>query len=192
MNKIKNIVIVFFALSVLLIVIAGYGSFNLGRNIRFYANYRKIQPEMASIQNSVEKLPAVDLSKFKTEVESSKYSQTQLTSSVSQELSGFGMAVMDVSLRSSAGSDNVIRISVKGVVPVDKLNDFLLGVSSIKKFFFVEKMDVSPRISSVQLADRFEKIKGDPRQIEALVKDAEKVSDLKSFMIEMEALAVTN
>lgn len=192
MNKIKNIVIVFFALSVLLIVIAGYGSFNLGRNVRFYANYRKIQPEMASIQNSVEKLPAVDLSKFKTEVESSKYSQTQLTSSVSQELSGFGMVVMDVSLRSSAGSDNVIRISVKGVVPVDKLNDFLLGVSSIKKFFFVEKMDISPRISSVQLADRLERIKGNPGQVEALAKDAEKVSDLKSFMVEMEALAVTN
>jgi len=192
MNKIKNIVIVFFALSVLLIVIAGYSSFNLGRNVRFYANYRKIQPEMASIQNSVEKLPAVDLSKFKTEVESSKYSQTQLTSSVSQELSGFGMVVMDVSLRSSARSDNVIRISVKGVVPVDKLNDFLLGVSSIKKFFFVEKMDISPRISSVQLADRLERIKGNPGQVEALAKDAEKVSDLKSFMVEMEALAVTN
>lgn len=192
MNKIKNIVIVFFALSVLLIVIAGYGSFNLGHNVRFYANYRKIQPEIASIQNSVEKLPAVDLSKFKTEVESSKYSQTQLTSSVSQELSGFGMVVMDVSLRSSAGSDNVIRISVKGVVPVDKLNDFLLGVSSIKKFFFVEKMDISPRISSVQLADRLERIKGNPGQVEALAKDAEKVSDLKSFMVEMEALAVTN
>jgi hypothetical protein len=146
---------------------------------------------MASIQNSVEKLPAVDLSKFKTEVEASKYGQTQLTSSVSQELSGFGMVVMDVSLRSSAGSDNVIRISVKGVVPVDKLNDFLLGVSSIKKSF-VEKMDISPRISSVQLADRLERIKGNPGQVEALAKDAEKVSDLKSFMIEMEALAVTN
>jgi len=117
-----------------------------------------------------------------------KIRRHKLSVDISGEMSRFGMVVMDVSVKQVSG--NEVSVSIKGMVPADRLYDFVLGVSSIDKLFFVRKFETSPRNSPVQIISRLDQIRNNPKQLQALKSDLKGAADV--FNVSMEVLVVTS
>jgi len=105
-----------------------------GENVAFILKYRQSLPKIEALKASVSRIPSgVNVESLKAETEKAKYDATKLSVDISGEMSRFGMVVMDVSVKQVSG--NEVSVSIKGMVPADRLYDFVLGVSSIDKLF---------------------------------------------------------
>lgn len=160
-----------------------------GENVAFMLKYRQSLPKIEALKASVSRIPSgVNVESLKAETEKAKYDATKLSVDISGEMSRFGMVVMDVSVKQVSG--NEVSVSIKGMVPADRLYDFVLGVSSIDKLFFVRKFETSPRNSPVQIISRLDQIRNNPKQLQALKSDLKGAADV--FNVSMEVLVVTS
>lgn len=163
---------------------------SLGENFAFLLEYNKMAPRFSSLETAMSRLPVgVDIESLRKEAEKAKYDSMRLSAEISEEMSRYGMVVMDVSVKQISGKE--VNITVKGVVSADKLYGFLNGISSTNKFFFVKKLDISPRSSSAQIISRFDQIRKNPKQLQALKAELDDAV-LKNFNVDMEAVVVTS
>lgn len=190
-DKTGRIIFLGVILSLLCVVVSGFFGKSIGNDLAFLVQFKKVEPKLDSLNSSISKLPSVEgsLSELKKEIENSKYDSTKLTAEVSNEMSRLGMVVMDVSVKQTSGEE--VLLSVKGVVSSAKLKEFMLGVSSVKKLFFVKKIDILPRNSAVQIISRFEQLQRNPKQLQSL-KAGVNEAGLDNFNVEIEALVITS
>jgi len=161
-----------------------------GENIAFLFQYRRSLSKINSLETSLSRMPSgVSADSVRAEIEKSKYDSTKLSADISESMSKYGMVVMDVSVRQTSGKE--VTVSIRGVVPADRLDGFILGISSMDKLFFVKKLDIAPRNSSAQIISRLDQLRQNPKQFQA-VKSEIKESDLSTFNVEMEVLVVTS
>jgi len=161
-----------------------------GENIAFLFQYRRSLSKINSLETSLSRMPSgVSADSVRAEIEKSKYDSTKLSADISESMSKYGMVVMDVSVRQTSGKE--VTVSIRGVVPADRLDGFILGISSMDKLFFVKKLDITPRNSSAQIISRLDQLRQNPKQFQA-VKSEIKESDLSTFNVEMEVLVVTS
>jgi len=161
-----------------------------GENIAFLFQYRRSLSKINSLETSLSRMPSgVSADSVRAEIEKAKYDSTKLSADISESMSKYGMVVMDVSVRQTSGKE--VTVSIRGVVPADRLDGFILGISSMDKLFFVKKLDITPRNSSAQIIGRLDQLRQNPKQFQA-VKSEIKESNLSTFNVEMEALVVTS
>jgi len=161
-----------------------------GENIAFLFQYRRSLSKINSLETSLSRMPSgVSADSVRAEIEKAKYDSTKLSADISESMSKYGMVVMDVSVRQTSGKE--VTVSIRGVVPADRLDGFILGISSMDKLFFVKKLDITPRNSSAQIISRLDQLRQNPKQFQA-VKSEIKESDLSTFNVEMEVLVVTS
>lgn len=188
-DRTKKAVAAGFVLCFLCIVLSVWCGRSLGENVAFLLEYKKSLPKIKTLESSISQVPSnIKTDDLKAEIEESKYDSTKLSSDISNEMSKNGMVVMDVSVKQTAGKE--VKLTVKGAVSADKLYDFILGISSVRKLFFVDRLEISPRNSSVQVISRMDQIRNNPKQFQALKTDVKR-SDLEMFNVTLEILAVT-
>lgn len=152
--------------------------------------YRNSLQKISSLEASLSRMPSgVSADSVRAEIEKAKYDSTKLSADISESMSKYGMVVMDVSVKQTSGKE--VTVSVRGVVPADRLDGFVLGISSTDKLFFVKKLDIVPRNSPAQIIGRLDQLRQNPKQFQA-VKSEIKESDLSTFNVEMEVLVVTS
>jgi len=67
----------------------------------------------------------------------------------------------------------------------------MLGISSTDKFFFVKKLNLTPRSSATQIISRLDQLQRNSKAFQDLRSEIER-SGLDSFNVDMEALVVTS
>jgi len=108
-----------------------------GENIAFLFQYRRSLSKINSLETSLSRMPSgVSADSVRAEIEKAKYDSTKLSADISESMSKYGMVVMDVSVKQTSGKE--VTVSVRGVVPADRLDGFVLGISSTDKLFFVK------------------------------------------------------
>jgi hypothetical protein len=188
-DRTKKAVAAGFVLCFLCVFLSVWCGRSLGENVAFLFEYKKSLPKIKMLESSISQVPSnIKTDDLKAEIEESKYDSTKLSSDISNEMSKNGMVVMDVSVKQTAGKE--VRLTVKGAVSADRLYDFVLGISSVRKLFFVDRLEISPRNSSVQIINRMDQIRNNPKQLQALKTDVKR-SDLEMFNVTLEVLVVT-
>jgi len=161
-----------------------------GENVAFLFKYRNSLQKISALESSLSRMPSgITADSIRAEMEKAKYDSAKLSADISDEMSKYGMVVMDVSVRQTSGKE--VTVSVRGVVPADRLDGFVLGISSPDRLFFVKKLDIVPRNSSAQIIGRLDQLKQNPRQLQAVMADL-KETNLSTFSVEMEVLVVTS
>lgn len=190
MNDPKRIVAFGIVFCLICIAIAvGYGRI-VGNNVAFLLEYKKNTSEITALNNSMARIPlSVDMTELNKSVEKAKYDSAKLSADISNEMSSYGMVVMDVSVKQISGKE--VSLSIKGVVQAPKVYDFMLGISSTDKFFFVKKLNLSPKNSATQIISRMDQLQKNSKAFQNLKSDIEK-SGLDSFNVDIEALVVTS
>lgn len=190
MNSPKRIVLLGLVFCILCIVLSGWFGRATGENIAYLMEYRKNIPRITALDNTLARIPlGVDTAELKKVAEAAKYNSTKLSADISNEMSTYGMVVMDVSVKQT--SKNEVTLSVKGVVPSSKVYSFMSGISSTDKFFFVKKLSLSPRASATQVISRMDQLKKNAKAFQELKSEMEK-SGMDTFNVEMEILVVTS
>lgn len=190
MNDPKRIVFLGLVLCMACVVVSAWFGRSIGENVAFLLEYRKNTSEIADLDTSISRVPlGVDTAELKKEAESAKYDSAKLSADISNEMSLYGMVVMDVSVKQISGKE--VSLSIKGIVPASKIYGFMSGISSTDKFFFVKKLDLSPRNSATQVISRLDQLQRNAKAFQSLKAEMEKAG-LDSFNVDMEALVVTS
>jgi len=190
MNEPKKIVALGLVFCLFCVVLSTWFGRAAGENIAFLLEYKKNVPKIIALNTSLSRIPmGVDTTELKQEAEAAKYDSAKLSADISNEMSLYGMVVMDVSVKQISGKE--VSVAIKGIVPTSKVYNFMLGISSTDKFFFVNKLNLSPRNSATQIISRLDQIQRNSRAIQDLKADVEK-SGLDSFNVDIEALVVTS
>jgi len=190
MNDTKKIVSLGLIFCIFCVILSGWFGRSMGENIAFLLEYRKSAPKIVALNASLSKIPlGVDTTELKKEAEAAKYDSTKLSADISNEMSLYGMVVMDVAVKQT--SEKEVSLSIKGIVPASKIYNFMLGISSTDKFFFVKKLNLYPRNSAVQMISRLDQLQRNSRAFQELKSSIEK-SGLDSFNVDIEALVVTS
>lgn len=190
MNDPKKIVALGLVFCLFCVVLSTWFGRSVGENVAFLLEYKKNIPRIVALNTSLSRIPmGVDTTELKKEAEAAKYDAAKLSADISNEMSLYGMVVMDVSVKQISGKE--VLVTIKGIIPASKIYNFMLGVSSTDKFFFVNKLNLSPRNSATQIISRLDQIQKNSRAIQDLRADVEK-SGLDSFNVDMEALVVTS
>lgn len=190
MSSPKRAVLLGLVFCILCIALSGWFGRSAGENIAFLLEYKKNIPNIIALDASLSKIPlGIDTTELKKEAEAAKYDSAKLSADISNEMSLYGMVVMDVSVKQISGKE--VSLSIKGIVPASKVYNFMLGVSSTDKFFFVKKLNLSPRSSAAQIISRLDQLQRNSKAFQDLKSEIEK-SGLDSFNVDMEALVVTS
>lgn len=189
-SRINKITVAGLIFCLLCVVASFWFGRSVGENIAFLLKYRNSLQKIGSLEASLSRMPSgVSADSVRAEIEKAKYDSTKLSADISESMSKYGMVVMDVSVKQTSGKE--VTVSVRGVVPADRLDGFVLGISSTDKLFFVKKLDIVPRNSPAQIIGRLDQLRQNPKQFQA-VKSEIKESDLSTFNVEMEVLVVTS
>jgi len=190
MNSPKRVILLGLIFCIFCIALSGWFGRTIGENIAYLAEYRKNISKITALDNTLAKIPlGVDTAEFKKVAEAAKYDSTKLTADISNEMSSYGMVVMDISVKQT--SQNEVTLSVKGVVPASKVYDFMSGISSTDKFFFVKKIDLSTRASAAQVISRMDQLRKNAKALQELKSELEK-SGMDIFNVDLEILVVTS
>lgn len=190
MNDPKKIVLLGLVFCVFCVALSGWFGRTTGENIAYLLEYKKNTPKITALDASLSRTPlGIDMTELKKEAEAAKYDSTKLSADISNEMSSYGMVVMDVSVKEISGKE--VSLSIKGIVPASKVYNFMLGVSSTDKFFFVKKLNLSPRSSATQIISRLDQLRRNSKAFQDLKSEIEK-SGLDSFNVDMEAMVVTS
>lgn len=190
-DKTKRVAFLGIILCIFCLVASVHFGKSIGRDAAFLFQFKKAEPKIESLKASVSRLPSVEgsLGELKAEIERSKYDSTKLTSEISNEMSRIGMIVMDVSVKQT--SKDEVSLAIKGLVHSDKLKNFMLGVSSVRKLFFVKKLDIVPRNSPARIISRFDQLQRNPKQLQ-LLKEEISEAETDVFNVELEAMVITS
>ena len=190
MNRVKRTAVAGLIFCLFCVLASSWLGRALGENVAFLIEYEKTAPRLSALKTAISRLPAgIDIESLRHEAEKAKYDSARLSAEISEEMSRYGMVVMDVSVKQISGKE--VNVAVKGVVSADGLYGFLNGISSTNRFFFVRKLEVSPRSSAAQIISRLDQIKKNPKQLQALKAELDDAV-LKNFNVDMEAVVVTS